>query len=399
MKLKTLRQIKDFRNRRVLVRVDFNCPLEDVRPRILKIRGRTCLKVVDDCRIRFALPTIEYLVERGAKVILISHLGRPRGERVEKYSLKLIYRNLETRFPKIKVRFINDCLGKKVKQAVDSMKAGEVALLENLRFYAQEEENDPKFAKQLADLADIYINDAFSVSHRKHASVSAITKYLPSYAGYLLEKEVDNLSQVLQKPQHPFVVIMGGVKISTKIGAIENLSKFADHILVGGALSNNFLKAQGVNIGKSVYEPKMIKTAKKLLQNKKIVLPVDFKTKSEPRSPTQSEILDIGSETIKLFSPYISKAKMIVWNGPMGYFENKKFGKGTKAIAQEILKNKTAKIIIGGGETISALRKFKVYSLQSRVRNEGRVFISTGGGAMLAFLSGKSLPGIKPLIQ
>lgn len=405
MKLQTVRQIKNLKNKKVLIRVDFNCPIQ---------KGQ----VIDDCRIRFAMPTIEYLVKQGSRVVLISHLGRPKGRRVQKYSLKPIYKNLDTRCPKIKVRFVGDCVGEKVQKAIEKMKAGEVVLLENLRFYKGEEKNDSKFAKQLAILADIYINDAFSVCHRKHASVCAITKYLPSYAGFLLEKEVKSLSLVLEKPKHPFVIVMGGVKISTKIGAIKNLIKIADKILVGGALANNFLKARGFNIGRSIYEPKMINTAKTLLKNtrtnfsknlsgqEKIILPVDFKSKSVTGIPILGagdlnqfkrnfEILDIGPRTIKLFSQYIKSVKTIVWNGTMGYFEDTKFSHGTKSIAQAILKNKKANIIIGGGETISALTQLTNYpSTQSP-----NLFVSTGGGAMLTFLSGKTLPGIKPLIK
>ncbi len=398
MKLKTLGQIKNLKGKKVLVRVGFNVPMKNGQ-------------IVDDLRIQFALPTIQYLIRKRAKVILISHLGRPNGKRIKKYSLEPVYRNLGTRSSKMKkVGFVNDCIGPTVKKTIDKMEAGDLILLENLRFYPEEKKNNLKFAQSLASLADIYINDAFSVCHRRHASIEAITKYLPSAAGLLLEKEVKNLSLVLQNPKHPLIAVMGGVKISTKIGVMKNLIKLADHILIGGALANNFLKADGAQISKSIYEPAMIKTVKKLVKNKKIVLPLDGRirfidsnqsltTKINELSLLKKdfELLDIGPETIRLFSTYLKTAKLIIWNGPLGYFEDQRFSLGTRQIAQTIFKHKKAKLIIGGGETLAAIKKFKVYNFHSLAKD--KVFISTGGGAMLEFLSGVILPGVAPLIK
>ncbi|MCH7759679.1 phosphoglycerate kinase [Patescibacteria group bacterium] len=398
MKLKTLGQIKNLKGKKVLVRVGFDVPMKNGR-------------IVDDLRIQFALPTIYYLIKKKAKVILISHLGRPNGRKNKKYSLKPIYKNLGTRSSKMKkVGFVNDCIGSTVKEAIDKMEAGDVILLENLRFHSEEEKNDLKFAQSLADLADFYINDAFSVCHRRHASIDVITNYLPSAAGLLLEQEVKNLSLVWQNPKHPLIAVMGGVKISTKIGVMKNLIKLADHILIGGALANNFLKADGAQISKSIYEPAMIKTVKKLVKNKKIVLPLDGRirfidsnqsltTKINELSLLKKdfELLDIGPETIRLFSTYLKTAKLIIWNGPLGYFEDQRFSLGTRQIAREIFKHKKAKIIIGGGETLAAIKKFKVYNFHSLAKDN--IFISTGGGAMLEFLSGAMLPGITPLIK
>ena len=395
MKLKTIKQVRNLKNKRVLVRVGFDCPIKNGR-------------VIDDTRIQAVLPTIKYLAKKKAKVILITHLGRPQGRKIKRYSLKPVFNNLETKFPSLK--FINDCIDPNVKKAVDKMRPGDVILLENLRFYPGEEKNDLKFAKRLANLADFYVNEAFSNCHRQHASMGAIAKYLPSYTGLLLEKEIKALSLVLRVPRSSCLVIMGGRKISTKIKPIKRFIKIADQILIGGALASNFFKAVGYQIGKSFYEPKMIKIAQQLSKNKKIILPFDVKIKAGKRAlifnvgelnnlGKNFEILDIGTKTIKLFQKFIKSAKIIVWNGPVGYFEDKRFSSGTKLITQAIFANKKAQIIIGGGETIAALKKFKVYSLKSKVRDKNKVFISTGGGAMLEFLSGKTLPGIKPLIK
>jgi len=458
MKLRTIKQIKNLKNKKVLLRVDFNVPIS---ARGGSASGRKNGRVIDDSRIRAALPTIKYLVKRGAKIILISHLGKPLKHKniktqehkniknKKQYSLEPVYKNLKSQI--LNLKFIDDCIGKKVKKAIGDMKPGEVILLENLRFYKGEEYNDAEFAKKLAELADVYpapfgdsashpekyiakrcgvyINDAFGCSHRAHASVVAVTKYLPSYAGFLLENEVKNLSQVLDKPKHPFVMVMGGVKISTKIPVIKNLIKKADYILVGGALASNFLKAAGYEIGESIYEPEMLGVVKKLLKNKKIILPVDVRVKLKIKNKKSKitiknlglgelnsiirnsfkfvirrktlreahmfEILDIGPKTIELFSKYLKSAKMIVWNGPLGYFEKKPFDQGTRKIAEVILSNKKARIIIGGGETVTAINQI-TKQLNNQATN---LFISTGGGAMLEFLGGDQLPGIKPLIK
>ncbi|MFA6145798.1 MAG: phosphoglycerate kinase [Patescibacteria group bacterium] len=413
MKLKTIKEIKNLKGKRVLVRVDFNCPIKNGR-------------VIDDTRIQAALETIKYLIQQKAIVILISHLGDPFknpkseirnpkqiqnstptptgrgsdrsvGEFKNKYSLKPVAKyinRLHVPGSMFHVKFIDDCVGEKVRKETATMKPGEIILLENLRFYDGEEKNDLKFAKQLAGLADLYINDAFSVCHRAHASVSAITHYLPAYAGFCLIKEIENLSQVLTKPLHPFIVLMGGVKISTKIKTIENLAKKGDQILIGGALANTFLKIKGVNIGASFYEPTMIKMAKKLAKNKKIILPLDVETEGRDND---FKILDIGPKTVELFQKYLKTAKTIIWNGPMGLFEEKPFDQGTKEMIKIILNNRKAKIIIGGGETIASLQE-AISNFQFLI-SKPNIFISTGGGAMLEFLEGKILPGIKPLIK
>jgi phosphoglycerate kinase len=404
MRLKRIKGL-NLKNKKILLRVNFDVPIKNG-------------KILDDSRILAHLPTIFYLIKKKAKLILISHLDNPlkiksKRLRILKYSLKKVAEYLNklkipiSKSQFLKLKFIDDCLGEKVKKEIDKLKAGEIILLENLRFYPEEEKNDKKFAKSLASLADLYINDAFPVCHRAHASVSAMTKYLPSYAGFLLEKEVENLSKVLKKPKHPFITVIGGAKISTKLPVIKNLLKIADKILIGGGLANTFFVSQKINISQSIYEKEMVDEAKKLLESKKIILPTDVKIKLKTQNSKfktlnlkidklnklkKFKILDIGKETIKLFSKYISSAKIIIFNGPMGYFEEKPFDLGTKKIVEAILKNKKAKIIIGGGETIAVVKNFKI-------KDGKKVFISTGGGAMLEFLSGKILPGIKPLLK
>jgi len=383
MKLKTLKTIKNLNNRRVLVRVGFDCPIKNGR-------------VVDDSRIQQALLTVEYLTKHKAKVILITHLGRPNGKRIKKYILEPLAKYLKKEIKNFK--FIKTPISPKLKEQIEQMKPGEVVLLENIRFYDREEKNCLRFAKKLADLADIYVNEAFSNSHRLHASMNAITKYLPSYAGFALETEIKYLSQFLLKPKHPLIVIIGGKKITTKIKTIKNLLKSADQVLIGGAVASNFFKAGGYKIGKSFFEPKIIKTVQGLLKNKKIVLPFDVKVKIKKANlnlnigdlndlPNDFEILDIGLETIKMFEKYIKSAKMIIWNGPMGYFEEKAFFQGTRSITKAVLKNK-GQVVIGGGDTLVILKNLKINK---------NIFKCTGGGTMLEFLSGKELPGIKSL--
>ncbi len=390
MKLKTLRQIKNLKGKAVLVRVGFDCPVRNG-------------KVVDDSRINQALPTINYLIDKKARVILISHLGRPGGKREKKYTLEPVADVLKKKIKNFK--FINTSIGSKLKAEIDRMKPDQVVLLENLRFYPGEEKNDVGFAKALANLGEIYVNEAFSVSHRQHASVGVINKYLPDYVGFLLEKEVNNLSLFLQKPKHPLVVLIGGKKIETKIKPIRNLLKRADKVLIGGALASNFFKAAGYEIGRSFFEPGMISISRQLFKSKKIVLPFDVKVKKGERTMTVNvgeldkigknfEIFDIGPGTVRMFEKYFKNAKMILWNGPMGYFEKKPFDLGTKGIVKAILENKKASIVIGGGETIAALIKLSNYP----ITQAPNLFVSSGGGAMLEFFAGKILPGIKPLI-
>ena len=390
MTLRTLKQIKNLKNRKVLVRVGFDCPIKNG-------------KVINDSRIRQVLPTINYLINKKARIILISHLGRPQGKRVKKYSLEPVAKILKKEIKDF--RFIRTPIGSNLKEKIDQVKAGKVILLENIRFYPEEEKNDVKFAKRLADLADIYVNEAFSTCHRWHSSINAVAEYLPSYAGFVLEKEVKNLSLFLKKPKHPLVVLMGGKKIETKIKPIKNLLKNADRVLIAGSLASNFLKAAGYEIGKSFFEPEMIKTTRQLLKNKKIVLPFDVKIKEKTQSLMVNvgelaglgknfEILDIGPGTAKMFEKYLENAKMIFWNGPMGYFEDERFIQGTTSITRAVLSNRKARIVIGGGDTLAALTQLTNYQV-NRLTN---IFISSGGGAMLDFFAGKVLPGIKPLI-
>jgi phosphoglycerate kinase len=398
MKLRTIDEIKKLKGKRVLVRVDFNVPLKKSGAKIV---------VADDTRIRAALPTIKYLLGQGAKVILMSHLGDPGGKVKNNLSLKPIGAILK-KFLFMKATAPADWVGKKGLKKIDAMKTGEVMMLENLRFHPGEEKNDKKFAAGLASLADIYVNDAFSAAHRAHASIASVPKFLPSYAGFLMKKEISVLSSLLVKPSKPFIGLIGGAKISTKISVIENLLKKVNSLLLGGALVNNFFKAAGYEIGASVYEPKELKTAKKLLKNKKIVLPIDFvagdfKGKkawviSVPKKKAALckkpyALLDIGPETIKKYSGIIRKAQTIVWNGPMGYFEIPKYSHGSVALGRLVAARSRGKVfgVVGGGETIEAVGKTGMLEYIDH--------ISTGGGAMLEFLEGKILPGIKPLLK
>ncbi|MBI5306691.1 phosphoglycerate kinase [Candidatus Wolfebacteria bacterium] len=383
-----------------------------------KIFGRTCLLRVDlniaekeaknSPRILGILPTIKFLIKNGAKVVILSHRGRPQKissikYQVLSYTLKSFAKILSKALNQ-KIKFIDNFNFQKIKEEINKSKTENIYLLENLRFLSGEEKNDKKLAKQLANLGDFYVNDAFAASHRVNASVSAITKFLPSYAGFLMEKEIKNLSFVMDPPhkfmwgvknprrrrgslkaaKKPFVIILGGAKISDKIGLIENFQKKADYFLIGGGIAHNFLLAQGLPIGDSIFEEKTIGFAKKMLKNKKIILPVDYAIKNR-------KILDIGPNTMKLYSDIIRKAKTIIWNGPMGYFEDKRFAKGSEAIIKAILKNK-AFSVVGGGETAT------LFSLKPKTYNlKPNIFVSTGGGAMLEYLAGKKLPGIKAL--
>ena len=384
MRINSVKSIKNLQNKRVLVRCDFDLPLK-----------QQTTKIIDDTRLKACVPTIKYLLQKGARVILMGHLGRPKGVD-EKLSLLPVKNKLEKILGE-KIVFTDwDEIPRRSAPRNDIS----LRMLENLRFYTGEEKNDKNFAKKLASLAAIYVNEAFAVSHRSAASVAAIQNYLPSYAGLHLEKEIDNLSAILENPKHPMILIIGGAKIETKLPVIKEFQKIADQILVGGAVANTFLKAQGVEVGKSLVDEKYINEAKKTLknfqfpifnfqtnskfnprpdrgQNSKLILPADFVWKN-------NKILDIGSKTIKFYCDIIKKAKTIVWNGPLGYFEDKKFAIGTQEIAKEILKSE-AKVVIGGGDTDKILQGKKFGS---------NIFISTGGGAMLEFLAGKKLPGL-----
>jgi len=378
----------DVENKKVLVRVDFNVPLNDDGD------------ITEDERIKATIPTITFLLKKNAKIILMSHLGRPNGQIIEKLKMDKIAKKLSELLDKEVIK-LDDCIGEKVKEKIDEMKNKDIVLLENLRFHAEEENNDEKFAKELASLGDIYVNDAFANSHRNHASMTTITKFLPSYIGFLVEKELEVLTKIMQNPEKPFIVIIGGAK-PDKIEIIKNLLKIVDKIIVGGILANTFLKAEGINIGKSKFDEGSLETAKKILEkfNNKIILPIDAFVADNIEEGTNSRIVDvkkvpndviigdIGAESIRLYKSILKEAKTIVWGGPIGAFEFEKFAEGTNEIAL-FLSGLKAKVIIGGGDSAAAIKKL---GLEDSVN-----YISTGGGAFLQFLNGKELPAIKAL--
>ena len=386
----------DLINKRVLVRVDFNVPLDEK------------LNITNDIRIVESLPTIKKIISSGGKAILMSHLGRPKGERKPEFSLKPAAKRLSELLGK-EVKLAPDCIGSDVEKMVNEMKPGDVILLENLRFHKQEEKNDPEFAKQLAKLGDVYINDAFGSAHRAHASTEGVTKFIKTCAaGYLMQKELDYLGKALAKPKRPYCAILGGAKISGKIDVIKNLLDKVDSLIVGGGMAFTFFKAEGKEIGKSLLEVEKLDLAKDLLQNLKsskikFLLPVDVVVADEFKNESPSKVvsvdnippdkmgLDIGPETIKLFSDELMKSKTIVWNGPMGVFEMDNFAKGTFEIAQVLAKATSggAVTVIGGGDSAAAISKA---GLDKKVSH-----VSTGGGASLEFLEGKVLPGVAAL--
>jgi phosphoglycerate kinase len=387
MRKKTVKDIA-VKGKRVLVRVDFNVPLADG-------------EVADDGRIRATLPTIQYLLEQGAAVILMSHLGRPKGKVREDLRMDSVSRRLSELVGREVIK-VDDCVGPEVERAAAALEPGQILLLENLRFHPEEEDNDQAFAQQLATLADIYVNDAFGTAHRAHASTSGVPQYLPAVAGLLMERELSFLGKALTSPERPFVAILGGAKISDKISVIRNLLSKVDLLLIGGAMANTFLKAQGYEVGQSLVEDESLPMARQILKQAcgKLVLPVDVvvgddfaaeaeaKTVSIAEVPRGWRILDAGSKTLSLFKQKLVSAKTVLWNGPMGVFEFPKFAVGTVALANSLAAAQ-ATTIVGGGDSIAALKHAGLVNKMSHV--------STGGGAALEFLEGKTLPGVAAL--
>ncbi|MBU1036658.1 phosphoglycerate kinase [Patescibacteria group bacterium] len=388
MKLKTIKQVKNLKNKKVLLRVGFDTPLDE--------KGM----IIDDFRIKQGLETIKYLLAKGAGIILINKMGRPKGKVVAKLSNKAVAKRL-SQLLKVKVIQLPKVVGFKNSVIIKNLKKGQIVMLENVRFHHGEQSNDKNFAKQLAGLGDIYVNDAFSVCHREAASITAITDYLPAYAGLLLAKEVEILSQVLKSKVKPKIAIIGGAKLETKVKVIKNLLKKTDQVLLGGAVANNFIKARGYNIGKSLYDKDYLSQAKKML-GQKLIIPQDVVTttsistkisiqvKQLDKINKNDYILDIGPKTINNYFKFLKKARIVIWNGPLGYFEIKEFKKASEKISR-FLAQSSAKTIIGGGETIQLVNDLAL--------SKKFTFISTGGGAMLEFLEGKVLPGLKPLIR
>ena len=390
--MKTIKEV-DIKGKRVFFRVDFNVPLDDYQ------------NITDDSRIRAVLPTLKYALDHQAKLIIGSHLGRPKGKVVPKMSLEPVAKRLGRLLEK-EVKMAPDCIGAEVDKMVSQMKEDDVLLLENLRFHPEEEKNEDAFAKALAGLCDVYVNDAFAVSHRVNASVSAITKYAPvSAAGFLMQQELDYFKKAMADPQRPFVAVIGGAKVSGKLGALENMLRHVDKFVIGGAMANTFLKSMGYAVGKSLVEDDLLDTARDIMKKAaekgiKFYLPVDAvvasnsDTKTEIRKVTIQEIppdwmvMDIGPATSLLYSEVLYDAKTIIWNGPMGVFEKDAFSRGSLAMVESVA-NSYALTIVGGGDTDVVVNKAG--------ESERISYISTGGGAFLALLEGKTLPGVAAL--
>ncbi len=390
----TVRDI-NVEGKKVLVRVDFNVPLDEKTG-----------EIADDSRIQATLPTIKYLIDRRARVILCSHLGRPDGKVVEQLRLAPIGQRLSQILGQ-PVVITRDCVGPDVEKAVEKLGGGEVLLLENVRFHPGEEKNDVAFAQALAQLADIYVNDAFGAVHRSHASIVGVARYLPAVAGLLLEKEIKILGSILESPAHPFAVLLGGAKVSDKISLIENIRDKVDSLLIGGGMAATLLKAKSYEVGLSLVEEDKLAFGVKLMediarQGAQVLLPVDVVVAHEPSAdaetkvvsieniPPDSRIVDIGPLTINNFSRELERCKTVFWNGPLGIYEIPKFAKGTKTLA-ELLSSLKAKTVVGGGSTAEAITEMKLADKMT--------FVSTGGGASLRFLSGKALPGVEVLVD
>ena len=394
MNKKTIRDI-DLKDRKVLVRCDFNVPLDEN------------FNITDNRRIVGALPTIKYLLNNNCKVILCSHLGRPKGEVKKEFSLAPVQKEL-SRLLGIEVKLADDIIGKSAKNLTENMKNGEVVLLENVRFDAREEANDAEFAKELASMAEVYVNDAFGTAHRAHSSTAGVAEFLPAVAGFLMEKEINFLGTTLENPERPFMSILGGKKVSDKIGVIDNLLERVDTLLIGGGMAYTFVKAMGGKIGNSICEDDKLELALSLLEKAKqkgvkLMLPVDTRTGKEFDKNTESGIakineipdgwqgFDIGDETIKLYEDELAKAKTVVWNGPLGAFELDQFAVGTNSIAKFLGNLEGVTTIIGGGDSAAAIEKLGI--------SDKFTHISTGGGASLEFLEGKKLPGVECLLD
>jgi len=389
MNKKTVKDI-DIKNKRVLMRADFNVPMADG-------------KVTDDKRIRAALPTIQYVLEQDASLILMSHLGRPKGESNPTFSLRAASEVLSKLIDR-PVKMAPDCVGAEVEALAKALQPGEVLMLENTRFHAGEEKNDPELAKQMAALADVYVNDAFGSAHRAHASTEGVAKFLPAVSGFLMEKELEYLGRAVANPEHPYVAILGGAKISDKILVVETMLSMCDKLIVGGGMANTFLAAQGLNMQDSLVEESSLETAKSIMAKStdKLILPVDavIADKFDAEANTQVvdvnaipagwRMLDVGPKTIELYKDALRDAKLVVWNGPVGVFEMPKFAEGTFAIAK-LLAESDATTVIGGGDSASAVKKAGVAKQMTHV--------STGGGASLEFLEGKELPGVAALLD
>ena len=394
MNKKTVRDI-DLKGKKVLVRCDFNVPLDEN------------FNITDNRRIVGALPTIKYLLDNDCKVILCSHLGRPKGQVKKEFSLVPVAKELSRLLGK-EVKLADDIIGESAKTLTANMKNGDIVLLENVRFDAREEANDPEFAKELASLAEVYVNDAFGTAHRAHSSTAGVAAYLPAVSGFLMEKEINFLGTALENPERPFVAILGGKKVSDKIGVIDSLLEKVDTLMIGGGMAYTFFKSMGYNVGNSICELDKLDLAKELMEKAKakgvkLMLPVDTKVGKEFKEDTESKVVpytqipdgwegfDIGTETIKMYEEELKKAKTVIWNGPVGLFEFDQFAVGTNSLAKCLGSLEGVTTIIGGGDSAAAIEKLGI--------GDKFTHISTGGGASLEFLEGKKLPGVECLLD